>query len=380
MSNPYKISKESNLALKYRPKLFKDLIGQEHISTALQSMIDTRKVHQTLLFFGQSGTGKTSSARVLARYLNCQDIKENDEGHSVPCGECPSCKYDITKHPDVIELNMASDRGIEEARQLVRTSQLSPSYNFRVFILDEIHACTGNALESLLKPLEEPPLRTVWILCTTNPEKLKPTLRGRCRQFEVKPLNDMDCAKLLRRVAKREGVESLTKEQLLSIAQLTGAQPRAALQALGVVLDSIQGNKKATIDIPTLVESVVALPPYKTAITFLTAVYQGNYAKALIALDQTQAKVPFAKMILDYHYKACRYHISPELRSKEYFDKLFYDQIKDFKMPTDLMSAILTRLVRCNSLVTEFQVDANFVIMAATMEIIELVRSCIKSK
>lgn len=376
MGSDFIFSKHSNLALKYRPKLFSDLVGQEHISSNLQAVVDSRKVPQSFLLSGPSGTGKTSTARVLARYLNCKDLKTNENGYSIPCEECSSCKLDILKHPDVIEMNMADARGIDDVRQLLRNAQMSPTYNFRIFLLDEIHQLTGASKEIILKPLEEPPSRTIWILCTTNPEKLTPTIRGRCRQLEVKPLSTKACAKLLRRVAIKEGCESLTKEQFLTISELTGAQPRAALQALGAVLDNLKNIKDTSNleDLAGVVKQVVTLPPYKTAISYLKAIYSGKYEEALVAIDTTDEKITLAKIILEYHYKACRYHISPQLRSKEYFDRLLYGEIDKYKLPIDLMAGILNRLVRCNSLVREFEVDAQFVLTSATMDIVQVVR------
>jgi DNA polymerase-3 subunit gamma/tau len=376
MATKFTFSSDNNLSLKYRPKLFKDLIGQDHIVSNLQAMIDTRKIHQSILFFGQSGNGKTSAARVLARYLNCQDLQKDEDGHSFPCGKCDSCTANMENHPDVLELNIAATGGKDDVKMLVRNAQLSPSFNFKIFILDEVHALSGAAKETILKPLEEPPARTVWILCTTNPEKLTPTMRGRCRQLEVKPLDTVTCAKLLNRIAKKEGVDSLSKEQFLTIARLTGAQPRAAIQALGAVLDNIKTIKSSSVeDLAVLIENVVALPPYKAALSYLKALYSGKYKEAMLALESTDDKVPFAKIILEYHYKACRYHIDPSLRSKEYFDKLLYQELDQHKLPLGMMSKIMTRLVSMNSLVREFEVDATFVITAATMEIIESVKA-----
>jgi len=330
-------------------------------------------MHPSILLHGQSGTGKTTTARIIARYVNCEDLQKDEDGHAQPCGKCSSCKYEIDKHPDVFEVNAANFRGIDEVRTLTRQFQMAPTFNFRIFILDEVHQLTPQAKEALLKPLEEPPEHVIVVMATTNPEKLTPTMRGRMRQLEVRPLTELSCAKLLRKVCKQEGYE-LEKEQLLTISRLTGAQPRAALQALGAVLDNIRFKKtQDPAEMITIIKETVELPPYMSATTYLKAIYSGSYSRALQVLE-TVEPVVFGKIVLEQHYKASKFFIA-KIQGKEWFDKKLYEALNDYSgLSADILSFIMTRLVRANSLVNDFQVDGRFVLAAATMEIVEGVR------
>jgi DNA polymerase III subunit gamma/tau len=369
----------NNLALKYRPTVLSDIAGQPHIVNAIQGMINSRKIHQSILLHGPSGNGKTTLARIIARYVNCEELTEDNQ----PCGKCRSCAYNSKDHPDVTELNAASTRGIDEVRELIRISRMAPNFNFRIFILDEIHNLTPQAKEAFLKPLEEPTSQTIWILCTTNPEKLTATIRGRCKDLEVKPLDNMTCAKLLYKIAKREEIE-IDKTILLKIASLTGNQPRASIQALNTIIDAIKLNKEVTPEnYASIIKDTVGLPPYQGATNYVKAIYGGNYKQAFEAVETVVDLIPFINLVLEYHYKITRFYITG-VPSAEWFDRKIFEAVAEFKEKfisrPDIMSGIMTKLVKCNSLVKEFEVNSKFVITATTLEIIEEVRRKLNSK
>lgn len=239
-----------SLAVKYRPRTLDDLVGQDAVSTQVRGMIKTGRFPPTLGLFGESGAGKTTTARMIARYINC--LKPSKEG--TPCGECSSCEYS-EHHPDVHEINMANERGIDDARNLINSARSMPVIgNKRIFILDEMHACTPQALQTFLKALEEPPTHTVWILATTDPQKLPSTILGRVHKFAIKPIEPEVIAKRLRVISKREGVDLREieggKEIAETIANLSNGRMRDAISALeGVLFAIASGDKIAPKDL-----------------------------------------------------------------------------------------------------------------------------------
>lgn len=185
----------TSLYRKYRPSKFSELVGQDHVSLALQNAISEDRLSHAYLFSGTRGTGKTSTARILGTVLNCEVFKEGfpkDAKAIEPCGVCESC-LNARKGSsfDVIELDAASNNGVEDMRELIeKVSYTSAAGGQKVYIIDEVHELTGRAANTLLKTLEEPPSHVVFILATTNPEKVLPTIRSRTQHFEFKSVDD----------------------------------------------------------------------------------------------------------------------------------------------------------------------------------------------
>lgn len=179
----------ASLYRKYRPQRFSELIGQEHVARALQNALSEDRLAHAYLFSGTRGTGKTSSARILGAVLNCKTFANgfpDDASEVEPCGECESCVAARAGSSfDVIELDAASNNGVDDMRELIeKVSYTSAAGGTKVYIIDEVHELTGRASNALLKTLEEPPEHVVFILATTNPEKVLPTIRSRTQHFE----------------------------------------------------------------------------------------------------------------------------------------------------------------------------------------------------
>ena len=179
----------SYLALyrKYRPQTFDELAGQNFIVKILKNSIINEKISHAYLFYGPRGTGKTSVAKLLAKIVNCENLKD-----FTPCGECASCKSFVNKNnPDVIEIDAASNNGVDEIREIRNNVGLLPSISkYKVYIIDEVHMLSSGAFNALLKTLEEPPKHAIFILATTEFYKVPETIVSRCQCFEFSRISE----------------------------------------------------------------------------------------------------------------------------------------------------------------------------------------------
>ncbi len=216
---------------KYRPQTLAELVGQPYIKTALTNAIKHLQIAPAYLLTGSRGTGKTSTARIFAKSLNCLNSKKPTDK---PCGICQSCRSIETSNSlDVSEIDAASNNGVDDARALIERCTLAPiAGRYRIFILDECHCLTGNAFNALLKCIEEPPPHVVFILCTTEQHKVLPTIISRCQVFNFRTLSIQTIVQHLRIIADAESI-SINEEALNAIARLSDGGLRDALQLLG---------------------------------------------------------------------------------------------------------------------------------------------------
>lgn len=180
----------SVLARKYRPKTFSQLAGQDHVVRALTHALQSNRLHHAYLFTGTRGIGKTTVSRILAKSLNCTGADGQGGVTAAPCGVCPACQaIDADRYLDYTELDAASNRSIDEVRELIERAAYKPSVGrYKVFMIDEAHQLTKDAFNALLKTLEEPPEYLKFVLATTDPEKMLPTVLSRCLQFNLRPM------------------------------------------------------------------------------------------------------------------------------------------------------------------------------------------------
>ncbi len=213
---------------KYRPRTFDDVISQEHITTTLKNQIKNGSAAHAYLFTGSRGTGKTTCAKIFAAAVNCLDPRDGN-----PCLQCESCKEILSgAATDIVEMDAASNRGVDDVRQLRDEVSYSPvSCKFRVYIIDEVHMLTPEAFNALLKTLEEPPEHVKFILATTELHKVPATIVSRCQRFEFRRVDAAQSAKRLLEVAKKEGAQ-LDEDAALLISRLSDGGMRDALSIL----------------------------------------------------------------------------------------------------------------------------------------------------
>lgn len=218
-------------ARKYRPQAFDEVVGQSHITTTLKNAIAQNRVAHAYIFAGPRGVGKTTTARIVAKALNCEKGPTDN-----PCNTCPSCT-EITQGVslDILEIDGASNRGIDEIRNLRENVKFSPSKGrFKVYIIDEVHMLTQEAFNALLKTLEEPPPHVKFIFATTQAHKVPPTILSRCQRFDFRRISIKDIVVSLKAIAKKEGIKA-EEEALILIARHSDGSMRDAQ----VVLDQI---------------------------------------------------------------------------------------------------------------------------------------------
>lgn len=213
---------------KWRPQTFKDLVGQEHISRTLANAITSGHIGHAYLFAGPRGTGKTSTAKILAKALNCEHGPTPE-----PCGQCEQCrKIADGSSMDVFEIDAASNRGIDEIRDLRETVKFAPvDGRYKVYIIDEVHMLTTEAFNALLKTLEEPPAHVVFILATTEAHKVPPTIQSRCQRYDFKRITVEEIESRLRYITAEMKMEA-EDEALAMIAIQADGGMRDALSIL----------------------------------------------------------------------------------------------------------------------------------------------------
>ncbi len=267
------------LARKWRPQVFDDLVGQQTVTRTLENAIKEGRIHHAFLFAGPRGVGKTTCARILAKALNCHSAS----GPVIrPCGECPSClDISASRSMDVLEIDGASNRGIDEVRELRDSAKYQAIRDrYRIFIIDEVHMLTTEAFNALLKILEEPPSHVFFIFATTEKHKVPATIASRCQVFDFKRIPDNVLMQRLSHITREEGID-ISDRSLEMIASASEGGLRDALGLLDQVV-AFSGMKVKEDE----VESVLGLVDFDAMIELGQAIAKGDSAGLLSLLDR----------------------------------------------------------------------------------------------
>ena len=260
----------------YRPETFSEVIGQDHITTILKNQVREGKLSHAYLFCGSRGTGKTTSAKILSRAVNCLDPKDGE-----PCGQCAACKLVKAGSADVIEIDAASNNSVDNVRSLIEQAQFAPlELRYRVFIIDEVHMLSNAAFNALLKTLEEPPKHVLFILATTEPQKLPATIVSRCQRFDFRRLTVAHIVANLTAVLEKAGA-FIEPNGLRLIARAADGGMRDALSLADQCL-SYAGSRVTEQDVLDALGSVSSAMLEDAAKALLT----GSAADAVRALDE----------------------------------------------------------------------------------------------
>lgn len=269
----------STLYRDYRPQNFTEVLGQNHIKITLQNEISANKLAQAFLFCGPRAVGKTTLARVLAKTVNCLERKD---GEFEPCNKCSSCVSTTEgKNLDVVEIDAASNTGVDNVREnIIGFSRLTPvNSKYKVFIIDEVHMLSISAFNALLKIIEEPPMHVIFILCTTEIQKVPLTIISRCERFDFKRINVSDIVKKLSTIARAEKID-IDDEVLEAVARRSGGHLRDAESLLGQIFSL--GDKKITLEQVELV-----IPHYNNneAVDLIEHLSRKDAAKAISLIN-----------------------------------------------------------------------------------------------
>ncbi|MBR3135420.1 MAG: DNA polymerase III subunit gamma/tau [Clostridia bacterium] len=260
----------------YRPERFGQMAGQKHITTILKNQVREGQLSHAYLFCGSRGTGKTTTARILAKAINCLHPEEGE-----PCLGCENCRTAAGQNADIIEIDAASNNSVENVRELISQAQFAPlQLRYRVFIIDEVHMLSGSAFNALLKTLEEPPEHVVFILATTEPQKLPATIISRCQRFDFHRLTVPEIMGYMQYILKADGAQA-EPDGLRIIARAADGGMRDALSLLDQCLSFCHGRVTAGD-----VESILGIMDESFLFDMAEKLLTGDGRGALMGLDE----------------------------------------------------------------------------------------------
>lgn len=318
------------LARKYRPQNFDELVGQEVLVTTLSNAIKNNRIHHAYILTGIRGVGKTTTARIIAKTLNCENAT-----NAKACGECENCRLISTsKHQDVIEIDAASRTGVDDIREIIDSIAYAPvSARYKIYIIDEVHMLSNNAFNALLKTLEEPPAHVKFIFATTEIRKVPVTILSRCQRFDLRRLDETEIATHLKNILSKENLSA----QDLALTLIAKASEGSVRDSLSL-LDQALANHNHQQNLPAdLIEKMLGLNDKTKVLDLLCALLGGDFQTSVRIFDEfysyssdvsqllqdllaTTHKITSSKLLKDY--KLDDYSKSQQEKIREISEKI----------------------------------------------------------
>ena len=261
---------------KWRPITFEDVVGQSHITDTLKTEIKNNRIAHAYLFCGTRGTGKTTTAKILSRAVNCENLLPNGN----PCNECPSCRGILSNTiMDVVEIDAASNNGVDNIRELRDEISYTPAnVRYKIYIVDEVHMLSTGAFNALLKTLEEPPSHAIFILATTEPHKIPATIQSRCQRFDFRRISSTDIAGRIGEITNKDGIK-ISQAAIRLVAELGDGSMRDALS----ILDLCNGIEGEITEED--IENVTGAVSRRSLVSLAASLVGGDISKALVLID-----------------------------------------------------------------------------------------------
>lgn len=342
-----------SLAVKYRPRKFADVVGQKNVVTTLKGMFKTGNFPGTILLEGQSGSGKTTIARLILSYINCEKQSA--------CGTCDSCQLGVETHPDLISINAGVDGGVDSIRKLILGSRNTPRYRKKIILVDECHKLTGAAAEAMLVPTEEPSPNTIWILCTTEPDTLKPTLKNRCTRLNIRPIGREDIVARLEQITEKEGhtVNKKVRASLDYISDLANGSMRESISILESVLFAVAGgadfNDKSVI---ASYASTSEVDLDRASAKFVAALLSNKFKDAVLAVRQAsnpRGMLSKSLWLTDNLIAS----VTKTAKFKPYVARLFDEEIKKYSTGEERVKVSFSSVLILLDFLVELNKDFN---------------------
>ena len=330
------------LARKYRPQNFEDLLGQDALVQTLTNAIQNNRLHHAYILTGIRGVGKTTTARLIARALNCVGIDGNGGPTIHPCGECDNCKAIASgRHMDVMELDAASHTGVDDVRELLDSARYAPTNaRYKVYIIDEVHMLSKGAFNALLKTLEEPPAHVKFIFATTEIRKVPVTILSRCQRFDLQRLGVETLKELFTKILHSESIPA-ENEALEIIAKAADGSARDGLSLLDQAIVLSNGNIKTDV-----VKKMLGLADRSQTLTLFDSLVNGDMEKVLkdVAEQYTNGATPLIVLqdLINITHDLAKIKIVPQLLNSTSLSEVEKHTFTDLSQKTSL--AILSKI------------------------------------
>ncbi len=339
------------LARKYRPQNFDELVGQEVLVTTLSNAIKNNRLHHAYILTGIRGVGKTTTARIIAKTINCENAT-----NAKACGECENCRLiSASKHQDVIEIDAASRTGVDDIREIIDSIAYAPVLaRHKIYIIDEVHMLSNNAFNALLKTLEEPPAHVKFIFATTEIRRVPVTILSRCQRFDLRRLDESEIATHLKNILEKENLSA----QDLALTMIAKASEGSVRDSLSLLDQALANNNHQQNLSSELIEKMLGLNDKTKVLDLLGSLLSGNFAQSSQLFDQFYSHSSDVSQLLSDLLTTT--HKITSVKLIEGYKLTDYSQFQQEKIREIAQKIPLSSLVRIWQMLTKGVSEINF--------------------